>query len=96
MVWTEPLPKDWVPNIIARRWSWRAPATISEADADPPFIRTTIGLPFVWSLFLALYLLISFVSLPLVETISPLVKNISDTFTAWLKSPPGFDRTSRT
>ena len=25
-------------------WSWMAPATISEADADPEFIRTITGI----------------------------------------------------
>ena len=47
IVWTEHLPNDWVPIIIERLWSWSAPATISAADADPPLIKTTIGLPLV-------------------------------------------------
>jgi hypothetical protein len=34
---------------VARLWSRSAPATISEADADPPLISTTSGLPFVMS-----------------------------------------------
>ena len=45
IVWTEPLPNDWVPMTIARRWSCRAPATISDAEAEPPLISTTIGRP---------------------------------------------------
>ena len=49
MVCTEPLPKDRVPMIVARLWSCSAPATISEAEAEPPLISTTIGLPLVRS-----------------------------------------------
>ena len=45
MVWTEPLPKDWVPMMMPRWWSWSAPATISEAEAEPPLISTTRGTP---------------------------------------------------
>ena len=47
MVWTEPLPKERVPRTVARLWSCRAPATISEAEAEPPLISTTTGLPLV-------------------------------------------------
>ena len=43
IVWTEPLPKELVPIIIALLWSCKAPATISEAEADPPLIITTKG-----------------------------------------------------
>ena len=32
--------------MTARRWSWSAPATISDAEADPPFTSTTSGAPF--------------------------------------------------
>ena len=39
---------------IARLWSCRAPATISEAEAEPPLIRTTTGLPLARSPALAL------------------------------------------
>src|SRR3982751_2620134 len=49
MVCTEPLPKVRVPIRVARLWSCSAPATISEADADPPLIRTTSGLPLIRS-----------------------------------------------
>ncbi|MNN88511.1 hypothetical protein D3C81_2062060 [compost metagenome] len=42
-VCTEPLPKLVVPMTTARFWSCRAPATISEAEALPPLISTTIG-----------------------------------------------------
>src|ERR1041384_5905755 len=46
IVCTEPLPKVCVPMTVARLWSWRAPATISEAEAEPPFTSTTIGTVF--------------------------------------------------
>ncbi len=32
--------------ITARLWSCSAPATISEAEAEPPFTSTTIGTVF--------------------------------------------------
>ena len=44
MVCTEPLPNERVPMTVARLWSCRAPATISEAEAEPPLISTMIGL----------------------------------------------------
>ena len=96
IVWTDPLPNDCVPIIIALLWSCSAPATISEAEADPPSIITTKGFPSIRSAFFALYLFISCLSLPRVDTISPLARKISVTFTAWVKSPPGFERTSNT
>jgi hypothetical protein len=43
MVCTEPLPKIWVPTTRARLWSCKAPATISEAEAEPPLTSTTRG-----------------------------------------------------
>lgn len=45
MVCTEPLPNERVPISVARLWSCKAPATISDAEAEPPLIRTTSGLP---------------------------------------------------
>ena len=44
IVCTEPLPNERVPTIVARLWSCSAPATISEAEAEPPLTSTTIGL----------------------------------------------------
>ena len=44
-VWTEPLPKLFSPMIRARRWSWSAPATISEAEAVPASVSTITGRP---------------------------------------------------
>ena len=49
IVCTEPLPKDRVPTMVARWWSCRAPATISEADAEPCLISTTSFCPSVMS-----------------------------------------------
>gem|GEM_PF-4354693 len=43
MVCTEPLPKVRVPTMLARLWSCSAPATISEAEAEPVFTSTTSG-----------------------------------------------------
>ena len=54
MVCTDPFPKDVVPIIIALSWSCSAPATISEAEAEPPFINTTIGSPLEISPLVAL------------------------------------------
>ena len=45
MVCTEPLPNERVPMMVARLWSCSAPATISEAEAEPPLINTTSGMP---------------------------------------------------
>ena len=39
--WTVPLPKVVSPTSVARPRSWSAPATISDADAEPPSTRTT-------------------------------------------------------
>ena len=47
MVCTEPLPNERVPTSVARLWSCSAPATISEAEAEPPLINTISGLPLV-------------------------------------------------
>ena len=41
---TEPLPKLRVPTITARLWSCSAPATISEAEAEPELISTVKGM----------------------------------------------------
>src|SRR5919201_6603756 len=49
MVCTEPLPNERVPITVARRSSCSAPATISEAEAEPPLISTMSGLPLVRS-----------------------------------------------
>ena len=42
-VCTEPLPKLSVPMMMAREWSCKAPATISEALAVPSLTRSTMG-----------------------------------------------------
>ena len=48
-----------------------APATISDAEADPPLIKTIRGLVLSKSPDFARYRRMSFFSRPLVETISP-------------------------
>ena len=52
MFCTEPLPKERSPMIRARFWSRRAPATISEAEAEPALMITTTGTSMspAWSL----------------------------------------------
>ncbi len=42
---TTPLPKVAVPSTTARSWSWRAPATISDAEALEPSVSTTSASP---------------------------------------------------
>src|SRR6218665_2425220 len=42
-VCTEPLPKVWLPMMVARWWSCSAPATISLAEAEPSLTSTTSG-----------------------------------------------------
>src|SRR3954451_17491574 len=71
MVCTEPLPKVRVPIRVARLWSRKAPATISEAEAEPPLISTTSGLPFVMSPPRAVKRWVSSAVRPQVETTSP-------------------------
>jgi hypothetical protein len=55
----------------ARRLSCKAPATISEAEAEPPLMSTMTGLPLVRSPGRALKRWVSSGSRPRVETISP-------------------------
>ena len=66
-------------NLIIIENNDGAPATISDAEALPWFIKTTNGKPPVKSDFIELYLLPSRSNLPLVDTISPLSKNMSVT-----------------
>src|SRR3989344_6341124 len=40
--WIDPLPNVLVPTNLATPCSWRAPASISDADAEPPSTRTII------------------------------------------------------
>jgi hypothetical protein len=96
MVCTEPLPKERVPMTMARLWSWRAPATISEAEAEPPLMSTTRGLPLVRSPPLALKRWVSSALRPRVETISPRSRKASETMMAWSSRPPGLLRRSMT
>jgi hypothetical protein len=93
---TEPLPNDLVPSTIDRRWSCSAPATISEAEAEPPLIRITIGLPSIRSPDSAFQRCASSLLRPRVETISPLSMKSSLTAIAWSSRPPGLLRRSST
>src|SRR5712675_1897521 len=95
MVCTEPLPNERVPTSVARLWSCSAPATISEADAEPPLIRTISGLPLARSPGWAARRWVSSALRPRVETISPRSRKVSDTVTASSSKPPGLlDRKS--
>ena len=90
-VCTDPFPKVFVPRIIALLLSCNAPATISEAEADPPFTITRRGLPKIKSPFLALYSLIVLSKRGLfVDTILPSSRKKFVTCIAWLSKPPGF------
>ena len=73
----------------------KAPATISDAEAEPLLIKTIIGLPFTLSPLLAKKRLFSITLLPLVETISPSSKKKSTTLIAWVNNPPGLFLKSR-
>ena len=79
IVCTDPLPNERVPIRVARLWSCSAPATISEAEAEPPLISTISGLPLVRSPGCALKRWVSSGLRPRVETISPFSRNASDT-----------------
>jgi hypothetical protein len=68
-----------VPIMVARLWSCSAPATISEADAEPPLINTMTGLLLVRSPARALKRWVSYALRPRVETISPFSRNASET-----------------
>ena len=96
MVCTEPLPNERVPRMVARLWSCNAPATISEAEAEPPLISTITGLPLTRSPARALKRCVSSALRPRVETISPRSRNASDTEIAWSSRPPGLLRRSTT
>ena len=96
MVCTEPLPNERVPITVARLWSCSAPATISDADAEPPLISTTIGLPSVMSPGRALARCVSSRPRPLVSTIAPFSRKSSETAIAWSSRPPGLPRRSMT
>ena len=74
---TDPFPYELSPKIIALLWSFKAPAKISDAEADPLLIKTTIGFPLISSPFLAKNFLVSEIFLPFVETISPSSKKKS-------------------
>ena len=96
MVCTEPLPKVLLPRTTARRWSCSAPATISDAEADPPLTSTTIGAPLRMSAGFALNFISASLPRPRVETITPFSRKASATATAPFRTPPGLLRRSST
>ena len=75
--------------MTALLWSFRAPAKISDAEAEPLFINTIIGLPLTSSPFFAKNFLVSEIFLPFVETIYPSSKKKSVIFIACVSKPPG-------
>jgi hypothetical protein len=97
IVGTKSFGKGSVQSIIARLWSCSDPATISEADAEPALIRTTIGSPTAISLSGAAakdWLCSS--SRGRIDIISPSLIKASVINKAVLSSPPGLLRKSRT
>ena len=76
-------------------WSFSAPETISEAEAEPLLIIIIKGFPLMPSPFLEKNLLVSVIFLPLVETISPLSKKKSVMLIACVSNPPGLFLRSR-
>src|SRR5260221_78384 len=94
MVCTEALPNEREPTMVARLWSCHAPATISEAEAEPPLISTMSGLALVISLPRARKRCVASALRPRVDTISPRSKNDSDTVIAWSSKPPRLLRRS--
>ena len=77
------------PISIALLWSFKAPANISDAEAEPLLINTTKVFPFSMSPSFANHFLFSFSFLDLVETISPFERKKSEIFIAWESNPPG-------
>src|SRR3989344_30393 len=53
--WTEPLPKVFSPTNCAKPKSCKAPATISEADAEPPLTKIKVFKFLNWAWPLAKY-----------------------------------------
>src|SRR5260221_14787106 len=70
------------------------PATISEAEAEPPLISTMTGLFLARSPARALNRWVSSAVRPRVDTISPFSRNASETEIAWSSNPPGLLRKS--
>ena len=93
-VCTDPLPKLRSPITTARCWSCSAPATISDADADPESIKTTTGAPLARSPGSAKKRSMSPLRRPRCDTISPRSRNRSLIPTASSSNPPGFERRS--
>jgi hypothetical protein len=79
MVCTEPLPNERVPITVAAGDPGAHPATISEAEAEPPLISTMSGLPLVRSPVRALNRCVSSALRPRVDAISPFSRKASET-----------------
>ena len=79
IVCTEPLPNERVPMTVARLWSCSAPATISEAEAEPPLMSTTTFLPSVSSPGCACARCVSSLLRPFVSTMAPCSRKSSET-----------------
>ena len=97
--WTEPLPKVCRPTTSARLLFFRAPATISLAEAELLFTMTTSGsrVRSVDSEDASFTSLIRCLSPPpTVFTMTPSERNRSETWIACSSSPPGFPRRSST
>ena len=73
---------------VARRWSCRALARISDPEAEPPLIKLTIGSPCARSPGLAVNRALDSDFRPRTETIKPLSRKSSATATAWSSNPP--------
>ena len=93
-VCTEPLPKVRLPTTRARPWSASAPASTSEALADPASTSTTTGAPSSRSPGVALKLASLIAVRPRVETMTPSSSRASAICTAEVSRPPGLLRRS--
>ena len=75
--------------ITARLWSCKEPLTISEAEAEPSFTKTTKGSFVFVPEVVASNFSSSSAFLPFWETITPLSTNKFTTPIAWFNKPPG-------
>src|SRR3989344_8814925 len=93
---TDPLPNDFIPKMIARLLSCRAPAKISLPEALPSLMRTTMGQPTRCVLLAERVIVFCERRRPLVETtVLPCARNSSVMLMATFNSPPGLLRRSR-
>ena len=94
---TRPFPQLVWPAMTARSWSCSAPATISDADAEPLLRRTTTGMR-EWVFLPGAEKLCSWAPFRprVTTTFSLFARKKSDTAMAWSRRPPGFPRRSKT